>query len=277
MELHAVTVARERHIGGVTVEARRRQDMRRVDRHALCLVNCRGVAVIEMGIVFELERHGTAGIELHGHVAGVHRLDDAQRTVLDTETPVVLEEHDAVAEGKIPPAALDSDRDVLAQFARLAQPTAGEVVEGANLVIGVGQNNAGLLGRFGAIARPAFDQIGARPVAGFRTMDHAMVAVGVERFAGAPAAEARVWPAAASAHADGGPRNLDMAVPFGERPKRRAGLIACSCSGSPTRTTLAPRRSASPSTRSNWREPTMPASSITSTSWASRRSRPCAQ
>ena len=104
---------------------------------------------------------------MHGHAAGVHRLDDAQRTVLDAETAVVLEEHDAVAGGEVPLAALDLDRDVLAQFARLAQPAAGEVVEGANLVIGVGQNNAGLLGRFGAIARPAFDQIGRAPGRGF--------------------------------------------------------------------------------------------------------------
>ena len=138
--------------------------------------------------------------------------------------PVVLEEHDAVAGGKIPPAALNLDRDVLAQLARLAQRAAGEAVEGADLVIGVGQNNAGLLGRFGAVARPAFDQIGARPVAGFRTLDHSMVAVGVKRFADAPAAELACGLLLPTLTLTADLANLDMAVPLGQRPKRPAGL-----------------------------------------------------
>ena len=83
MELHAFAVARERHIGGVTVEAGGRQDMRPVDRHALRLVDRRGVAVIEMGIVLEVECDLAASVEAHGHAAGVHRLDDPKRTVLD--------------------------------------------------------------------------------------------------------------------------------------------------------------------------------------------------
>ena len=141
----------------------------------------------------------------------------------------------------------------------------------------MGQNNAGLLGCFGAIARPAFDQIGPCSVAGFRSMDHAMVAVGIERFAGAPATELACGLLLPALTLTADLADLDMAVLFREGPKRRAGLDRLQLLGSPTRTTLALHRSASPSTRSNLREPIMPASSITNTSWAPRSSRPCAQ
>ena len=50
-------MARERHIGGMTIQARCRQHMDPVDRHALRLVDGGGVAVIEMGIILEVERH----------------------------------------------------------------------------------------------------------------------------------------------------------------------------------------------------------------------------
>src|SRR5260370_993743 len=53
--------------------------------------------------------------------------------------------------------------------------------------------------------------------------------------------------------------------------------MACSCCGSPTSTTLAPASAAWDSTRSNWRVPTMPASSITKISRDASRSRPCSQ
>lgn len=52
---------------------------------------------------------------------------------------------------------------------------------------------------------------------------------------------------------------------------------ACSCCGSPTSTTLAPASAAWESTRSICRVPTMPASSMTSTSREVSRSRPCDQ
>src|SRR3954462_8635020 len=51
--------------------------------------------------------------------------------------------------------------------------------------------------------------------------------------------------------------------------------MACSCSGSPTSTTLAPASAAWLSTRSICREPTRPASSITSTSRLVSCLRPC--
>ena len=53
--------------------------------------------------------------------------------------------------------------------------------------------------------------------------------------------------------------------------------MACSCSGSPTSTSLAPARSAAEITRSIWREPIIPASSITSTSREVSSSLPCPQ
>jgi hypothetical protein len=51
-----------------------------------------------------------------------------------------------------------------------------------------------------------------------------MVAVAVERFAGAPAAELACGLLLPALMLAADFCNLDMAMPFGQRPKRRAGL-----------------------------------------------------
>ena len=56
MKRDSLAMARERHIGGMTIETRCREHMHPIDGHALRLVNGGGVAVIEMGIVLEVER-----------------------------------------------------------------------------------------------------------------------------------------------------------------------------------------------------------------------------
>lgn len=55
-------------------------------------------------------------------------------------------------------------------------------------------------------------------------MDHAMVAVGVERFAGAPAAKLACSLLLPALMLTANFADLDMAVPLGQGPKRRAGL-----------------------------------------------------
>ena len=54
----------------MTVQARRRQHMHPIDRDALGLVDGGGIAVIEMGIILEVEGDGPAGVEPHVHVLG---------------------------------------------------------------------------------------------------------------------------------------------------------------------------------------------------------------
>src|SRR3546814_20404888 len=75
VELHALTVPRQRHIGRMAVHPRRRQHMPLIDRHALRFVDGRGIAMIDMGIVLEVERHLSASIEPHRHAVGRHPLD----------------------------------------------------------------------------------------------------------------------------------------------------------------------------------------------------------
>jgi hypothetical protein len=113
----------------VAVEAWCGQDMDPVDRHALRLVNRRGVAVIEVSIVLEVECDGAAGIKPHRHAGSIHGLKDAQGTVLDAEAAVILEEQDTVAGRKLPLSALDMDRNVFAQRACFAQLAAGKIRE----------------------------------------------------------------------------------------------------------------------------------------------------
>src|SRR3546814_3696179 len=60
-----------------------------IDRHALRFVDGRGIAMIDMGIVLEVERHLSAIIEPHRHAVGRHVLDLPQRAVLHARS----EEH----------------------------------------------------------------------------------------------------------------------------------------------------------------------------------------
>src|SRR3546814_10055529 len=93
MELHAVAVPRQRHIGRMTVHPRRRQHMRLIDRHALRFVDGGGIAMIDMGIVLEVERDPPAIVEPHRHAVGGHALDMAQRAVLHAKAALVFQEH----------------------------------------------------------------------------------------------------------------------------------------------------------------------------------------
>jgi hypothetical protein len=47
--------------------------MRLIDRHALRFVDGRGIAMIDMGIVLEVERDLSAIVEPHRHAVGRHR------------------------------------------------------------------------------------------------------------------------------------------------------------------------------------------------------------
>lgn len=55
MERDGLAMPRQRDVSGMTIQARRRQYMNAIDGDTLRLVDRRGVTVIEMGIVLEVE------------------------------------------------------------------------------------------------------------------------------------------------------------------------------------------------------------------------------
>lgn len=57
LNLHPVTVPHETDIGRMPIHPRRSQSERLIDRHALRFVECRGIAVVNIGLVFEVERY----------------------------------------------------------------------------------------------------------------------------------------------------------------------------------------------------------------------------
>lgn len=141
VQLDAVAMTRQRDIGGMAVEPRCRQHMRAIDRDALRLVDRRGVAVIDPIIILHIERDRTAIVELNRHASRAHALDAAERAVLDPEAALVAQEHHPVAGRELTRAALDSDRDIVAEITRCAQPLARGLVERLHLVVGVGEDD----------------------------------------------------------------------------------------------------------------------------------------
>src|SRR3546814_13782676 len=67
MELHPVAMPRQRHIGRMAVHAGGGEDMRPIDRHALRFMDGGGIAMIDMGIIFQVERDRSPVIEPHRH------------------------------------------------------------------------------------------------------------------------------------------------------------------------------------------------------------------
>src|SRR3546814_10806126 len=63
MELHPVAIPRQRHIGRMAVHAGGGEDMRPIDRHALRFIDGGGIAMIDMGIIFQVERDRSPVIE----------------------------------------------------------------------------------------------------------------------------------------------------------------------------------------------------------------------
>ncbi len=170
-------VPRQPDIGPVAVHARRCQQLDLVHRHALCLVDRGGIAMIDMGVVLEVKRHRLAIIELHRHAQSADALDGTQRSVLHAERSFVLQEHDPVAIGKLPRAALDLERDVLTQIAACAHLLAHCLVERADLVIGMRKDDPAGIGLCLPIAIPCFDELGARGFPSFRDMDVARLII----------------------------------------------------------------------------------------------------
>src|SRR3546814_4129475 len=80
--------------------------VRPIDRHALRFMDGRRIAMIDMGIVFQVERDRSTVVEPDRHMLWRNPLDLTQRAVLHPKPALVLEEHDAVAAGELPRAPL---------------------------------------------------------------------------------------------------------------------------------------------------------------------------
>ena len=75
--------------------------MRLIDRHTLRFVERRSIAMIDMGIVFQVEGHAAPIIGADGHMSGRHLLYRTKCSVLDPHAALVAQEHHPVAAGKV--------------------------------------------------------------------------------------------------------------------------------------------------------------------------------
>lgn|GEM_PF-2698779 len=161
VKVDPIAVPRKRYIGGMTIEPRRREDMHTVNRHPLRLVDRGSVAVVDLVVVFDVERDRTPIVEHHRHARLGEVLDGAERAVLNAHAAFVLEEHDPVAGFERAAPALGGDRYVFAQFTSRAQPVARAHVEVMHGVVGVGEDDPAGVGMRQTVPVPAVDQIGA--------------------------------------------------------------------------------------------------------------------
>ena len=184
MQVHAVAVPRQGDIAAMGVHAWRRQHMGTVHRHALSLVDGRGIAMVDPVIILEVEANGSAIVGLHGHGLRADLFDCSKRAVLHSEPAFILQEHDAVSAGEVALAALDRQVYLIAQITCSPHPLPRRLVERAHLVVGVGEDDPAAPRRCLPVAVPALDQIAARLLAGLGHMHHAVGAVGFQRIAG---------------------------------------------------------------------------------------------
>src|SRR6516164_2112634 len=104
------------------VHPRCRQHMGAVYRHALSLVDGRGIAVVDLVVVPKVELHGSAVVGAHGHALRAELLDGPERAVLHAKAALILQEHYAVSTREAAPAALDRHTHIIAQITRSPHP-----------------------------------------------------------------------------------------------------------------------------------------------------------
>src|SRR3546814_8803105 len=106
MDLPPVTVSRQADISRMAVHAGGGEDVRPIDRHALRFMDGRRIAMIDMGIVFQVERDRSTVVEPDRHMLWRNPLVLTPRAVLQPTPALVLEEDDAVDAGELPIARL---------------------------------------------------------------------------------------------------------------------------------------------------------------------------
>ena len=107
IECHAVAMSRHGDIGQVAVHRGGRQHKGPIDGRALVLVDRRRVAVINRlvtvhGYVDDIRPISRSPVELHMYHVMLDGEHASEHPVLHPEIAIVLQEHDAVALGKVP-------------------------------------------------------------------------------------------------------------------------------------------------------------------------------
>src|SRR6185312_6769013 len=143
-----------------------------------------GIAMVDPVIVLEVEANGAVIVGAHGNALRADLLDGSERAVFHAEATFVLQEHDAVSAGEAAPATLDHYAHVIPQIAGGPHPLARCLVECADFVVGVGEDDPASVGRRLPVAVPALDQISARLLAGLGLMHQSAGAIGLKRITG---------------------------------------------------------------------------------------------
>ena len=194
---------------------------------ALALVDGGRIAVVDLGIVLQVEPHLAAigAIEAHGEAGSVDLFDGPERAVFHAHGSLVAQEHHAVAWGERPLSLLRPQNPVLAvERAGVAHPAACELIQLRHVGPGVGEHD--LAGFRPGLAHgiPAVHEGAAGGFAGLVTPDHAGGLVAVQGSAGSARGQLpRRLPLPVLALApDFG--DLGRAMTLSERPERGAGL-----------------------------------------------------
>src|SRR3546814_334253 len=179
-----------------------------------------------MGVVLQIERHAPPVVERYCHARRADALDATERPVLHTQVTFILEEHDAVAFRKSALAALDIERDLIAERLARFQPLTHRLVELTDLVIGVGQDDPARI-RIGLpVTIPRIDKLRASSFACVGAVDEASIRIVPDRLAGPPGGKlARrvtlpVLLLAAELHDPDGSMTLGGGTERGPRPDR---------------------------------------------------------
>ena len=125
---------------------------------------------------------------------------------------------------KLRAAALDRQTHVLAQIAGGSHPLARGLIEGAHLVVGMGEDDAAAVRRGLPVAVPAVDQIVARLLACLGLMHHAVGAIGIQRFAGPAGRQIARGVALPVLALTANLADFRAAMALMDRAERRAGL-----------------------------------------------------
>src|SRR3546814_1694116 len=112
-----------------------------IDGHALRLVDRGGIAVIDMGVILQVERDRAAIVQRHGHACRRDVLNRTERSVLYPQAALVAQEHDPVAgcEGALAP--FGTDGNIFTKFAAGAQALARGLVQCPHPIIGMGKED----------------------------------------------------------------------------------------------------------------------------------------
>src|SRR3546814_10213836 len=94
-----------------------RPSLRAMDLIPVPLATSIAIAMIEVGIIFEVEPRRSAIVELHRQGALVHLFAGAERAVLDAQAVFVPQEHDSIAGSEIALPARHGEPHILAKCA----------------------------------------------------------------------------------------------------------------------------------------------------------------